>query len=155
MKRRSIRFLYEVKQGWSIAGQQVVGNVVRDQLTGRKGDIGLNRRTGNAARVLNTITEIIDFDVVQTFFLVADNPAKNYLPIHDASRKKAGGDFGRGIIRARNAPYLVFRTDDGAWHTRKKVKMPQRVNILAQIEKDGRRLRFAAIKQALRRAERG
>lgn len=31
-----------------------------------------------------------------------------------------------GIIRARRAPYLVFRTYDGRWHRVKKVRMPAR-----------------------------
>jgi len=29
-------------------------------------------------------------------------------------------------IKAKNAPYLVFRTDDGAWHSVKEVRIPPR-----------------------------
>lgn len=32
-------------------------------------------------------------------------------------------EFG-GIIRAKNKPYLVFRTKDGAWHSVKSVQIP-------------------------------
>ena len=32
-----------------------------------------------------------------------------------------------GIIRARRAPYLVFKTRDGKWHSVKRVKIPARI----------------------------
>lgn len=32
-----------------------------------------------------------------------------------------------GIIRARRAPYLMFRTEDGRWHRKKRVRIPARM----------------------------
>lgn len=48
--------------------------------------------------------------------LKAGGPGVPYARIHEKG----------GVIRARNAPYLVFKTPDGSWHSVKRVRIPPR-----------------------------
>lgn len=135
------RFLKDVAKRWQLDGQRTIALIVRKMLTGRP---GLRRVTGNAARALGTVTKIVGRDVVQKFFLVSSNPAKTYLPIHDKSRK------GDGVIRARTKPYLVFKTREGNWVSKKQVRIPIRTDILGAIDKVGGKLRLESTVQALK-----
>lgn len=44
-------------------------------------------------------------------------------------------EFG-GVIKAKNAPYLVFQTDDGAWHTVKSVTQPPHPHFRPALEQN-------------------
>jgi len=144
LDKGSSNFLPEVRKRWAIDGQQVVGKIVREQLSGRP---GLKRVSGDAARALNTTTiQEGNSDVVQKYFIPESNPAKVYLPIHDKSWKKSR------IIRPKNKKYLHFKWGKGKndWAMTKRVKIPRRTNIIETIVKDGKRRRAISLNTILR-----
>lgn len=42
-----------------------------------------------------------------------------------------------GVIKAKNAPYMVFQTSDGAWHSVKSVKIPARPYLRPAFDEHG------------------
>jgi hypothetical protein len=45
-------------------------------------------------------------------------------------------EFG-GVIKAKNAPYLVFQTEDGAWHKVKAVTQPPHPHFQPALDENG------------------
>lgn len=63
-------------------------------------------------------------------------------------------EFG-GIIEAKNASYLIFKTPDGAWHKVKSVQMPERSYLRSSLNdmRNGIRTELqAAVRRGYRRA---
>ena len=167
LRDRPLKFLRTVQRLWKQDDNTTVGEIIRNQLSGRKGKKGLNRVSGQAARALNIKTEIVGKDVVSTMFIPSSNPAKDYLPTHDKSRK------GDGTIRAKNKPYLVFKmhsstrsysksgkklkrsTKEFRWVRTKQVKIPIRTNIIEYYTKEGGRRRAGSIRKALKELAHG
>jgi hypothetical protein len=164
IRQRPKKFIGLIAKRWRSAGNELVREIVREQLSGRRGNKGLNRTTGNASRALNIKTEKLVDDVVQTLFLSKTNPAKDYLPMHDASRK------GDGIIKAKSKPYLHFpikgvrthgkggkrlkraRKETQGWVKVKQVKIPVRTNIIETYMKKTRPKLYSAFRDAAREA---
>ncbi len=90
-------------------GQELSGTIKEDKLSGQV----LNVRTGD---LRNSITPLEATQAAVMSGGAAGGAGVVYAAIHE---------FG-GIITARNAPYLRFRTADGAWHAVKSVVMPER-----------------------------
>ena len=128
------KFLSMVRDAWSKEGHSLIGEVVREQLSGRRGGMGLDRRSGNAARAMNVVTKKTSNDVIQKFFVAAANPAKHYLFVHDKVREKLSGDISQGKIKAKNKPWLVFQVG-GQWRRAKEVTIPQRTDVVGTIDR--------------------
>lgn len=135
-------FLDDLTERWKKDGSFVIRKVVKEQLTGRP---GLEQVTGNASRALNVKTRRTRGNVTQEFFLVKNNPAKYYLPIHDKSRT------GDGTIKAKNKPFMTFKTKEGNWRRAKQVKIPIRTNILETITIVGHERRTTSVSTSLKK----
>jgi hypothetical protein len=161
-KKASVNFIKDVRKSWSRSAQIVNRGIITSQLSGRKGSMGLNRKSGNAARALNSRTAIQGGDVVQRVFLAKNNPAHRYLPIHDKSREAGLGDFAKGIINhPGGTPYIV--TDKGAKWLKKdgvypksvrftkphNIQIPVRTTILETLRKEGGRMRIKSLDEVL------
>lgn len=137
-RERPVKWLQYIKNAWSKADNITVGEIIKSQLSGRRGGKGLKRISGQAARALNVKTQIVGKNVISTLFIPLSNPAAKYLPIHDKSRK------GDGVIRPKNKEYLHFKTPTG-WVKTKEVHIPVRTNILEYYMKTGGKRRAAAV----------
>jgi len=142
-KRGSTSFLKDIHRAWTLDSNTLLGDIIKTQLSGRRGNVFLNRRTGNAARALLNRTQIVGGDVISKFFLDANNPAKRYLPIHDSSWPKS-----RTIV-PKAKKYLKFQTRDKKWHTVKSVTIPERTNIVETIKKKRKVLHRASLQAVL------
>jgi len=87
-------------------GEEVVGRSREDYLSGPRPK-KLGRVSGNLARTLYYRVNRGRVDVGSKL---------PYAPVHE---------FG-ATIRATRAPFLRFKTRDGMWHSKKKVKIPAR-----------------------------
>ncbi len=76
----------------------------------------LQYRSGNLSRHIRANTTFTETEYIGRAFVAGYPGQVPYARIHE---------YG-GIIRARNAPYLTFRTEDGRWHRVKQVTMPER-----------------------------
>jgi hypothetical protein len=93
-----------VRRGESIFRRKVSGPVL-------KVDTGAYRDTISRQYASKTEAGAVEGKVG-----VAHGPASKYARIHETG----------GVIRAKNKPYLVFKTRDGAWHSVKSVTIPKR-----------------------------
>jgi len=162
VKKKPDQFFDMVRDLWAETDSGTVGNIIKDQLSGRKGNFGLFRRSGNAARALNVKVRRLKNDVVSTLFLLNRGGVKKYLPIHDKSWK------GSRVIKAKNKPYLVFKMETSArifsksgkklkkavagftWIRTKQVTIPERTDILGFYLNEGGIRRRRDVKKALR-----
>jgi hypothetical protein len=135
-------FKARVSKAWSTLGQRIVRNIVIQQLSGRRGNMYLNRRSGNAARALNTTTNQSGGDVVQRFFLSSSNPASRYLPVHDKSW------LGNRRIVPTRKRFLVWQ-ENGKWRHAKSVFIPARTHIVETIVKEGTAGRWNTLTEIL------
>lgn len=108
------------------------------QRNARKGGPrGLRVRTGALLRSIRTYLKATDADTWELSLGM-----KFYGWVHDTGM----------TIRAKNAPYLRFRTPDGSWHSVKEVFLPERR--WARDAMDATVERFPGyLRQALRRAQ--
>ena len=161
------KFFMKVRDLWAESESALVGDIIRSQLSGRKGRRGLNRVSGNAARALNVKVKLFTRDVVSTLFLLKRGGVEKYLPIHDKSWK------GSRVIKAKNKPYLVFKMQTSSrayskagkrlkkpvagfsWAKVKQVTIPERTNIIETFYKKGNPMRRRGVKKALRWAVNG
>lgn len=163
LKEKPLKFFTRVRDLWKLDDQDTLGEIVKEQLTGRP---GLNRQSGQAARALNVKVRMtgrgLRKDVESRLFINASNQAKEYLPFHDKSRKHDG------IIKAKNSPYLHFKmhTSDRirgktgkvlkravkqySWVKVKQVQIPARTNILEYFVKDGSAPRRKSVRLAMK-----
>lgn len=86
-------------------GQELATYIKMQELSGQV----LQNRTGTLRRSI-VMTPFRS----QGFVTVGTNV--QYAKVHE---------FGM-VIEAKNAPYLKFKTDDGAWHSKKQVTIPAR-----------------------------
>ncbi len=108
----------------ALIGEQVVGESRDSYLSGPRpkhlgrinGDLARSvfYQVANSSKVFKLGTPTLSGDPSSSFVAVGSN--LKYAPVHE---------FG-ATIRAKNAPFLVFKTLDGAWHKIKKVVIPAR-----------------------------
>jgi len=167
LRDRPRTLFFNIKKRWTILGGELIKEIVREQLSGRRGKKGLNRGRGNAARALNVSTKQTAKDITQKLFLVKSNRASKYLPYHDESRKWDG------IIRPKKKKALAFKVHKS---TRifskkgkrlkkaqrqydkvvvKKVFLPVRTSILSVYLKKTKPKLFEAIQDAVAEMMRG
>lgn len=162
MKIRPGMFFRKVKELWTQSDNITLGEIIRNQLSGRKGRKALNRISGNAARALNVKVQKLKRNVISTIFLLRRGGVDKYLPIHDKSWT------GSRVIRAKNKPYLVFKMQTStrayskkgkrlkrpqkgfSWVKVKQVTIPQRTNILEYYIKQGGKRRAQDVREAMR-----
>jgi len=140
IKNKNFKFFDRVKQLWAKDAQVVIGNIVKKYYTGRP---GLNRKSGNAARIFLSNTQRVGANVIQKIFIDQTNPAKTYINIHDRSRS------GTGIISAKNGPLLTFKVKN-RWVKVPKVFIPIRTNVLSILNKEAPKLRLRSLNAAVK-----
>jgi len=134
------KFFSAVAKNWALGAQLLIAKIVREQFSGRP---GLKRKSGNAARALQSRTRREGFDVVQRIFINPSNPARIYIPNHDKSGR-------RKVLRPTNKPYMTFRADDGRFIRTKRVVLVKRTDIVGSFKREGRAFRAAGINEALK-----
>lgn len=100
-----------------VAGGKIIESAAKQNMGGP----GPNRDTGDLSRSITT--------------------ELRGLSVHVGTDKVYGAiqELG-GTIEAKNAPYLVFQTDDGQWHSVKSVTLPPRPYLRPAFDENAERV---------------
>jgi hypothetical protein len=147
--------LPKIRKEWNKDSLYIAGQVTKNQLSGRRGQKGLNRRSGAAAESILGRARIENKDVVAKVYLDKGNRAREYLPIHDASWTKS-----RTIRHPGGTPYKIIG-DGKAVFVKKGTKditgitaphnitIPQRTDIVGEAKKLGKKVYVESVKKVV------
>lgn len=156
IKEGADNFTKSVAKKWQKIGHEEIGWIIKNEMSGRP---GIKRRSGNAARALNPVTEIEGVNVIHRW--IAGGPAAKYLPVHQfgATITAKGG----GML-AFQVPITEFSVNKkGNVSTKKSFKtimcksvyIPKRLHILERFEAPGNQLRINAVLLAMEEIDSG
>lgn len=108
----------------ALIGEQIVGTAREDYLSGP--------RPSKLGRISGDLARSVFYRVQESSVVVGSNLP--YAPVHE---------FG-ATIKAMAAPFLVFKTLDGSWHSKKRVRIPARPFMTPAISDSKEKIRALA-----------